>query len=346
MEKKKYSRWDTPNDKRQTATDRDASIIHYIFETGPTKSSAIQKLFFQGNGKRACQRVLMRLARRGFLYKPGQQRERENANYTDMIYEITAFGRETLLKRNIISQAQNDWYARLHTRGRYLNFWHQVYGADVMASIRIGLKDHPKIRFISLYDILAFAPPETQARKSPLLIDLPNGLKLAPDDFFGLSYAAVGEAPQYMFYAREDDLANEPAKRIHSTGSSFYEKLLKYKAALEGGHIHKHFGITAPVVILTATTSKRHLETILGHLAPMQGKWREHLAFQSTPWLDPFKRPETIACLRCSGKGESAGKTCHRCKGRKKVCKPPDDRLFTLPYRRVGYPEFNLARPT
>jgi hypothetical protein len=288
----------------------------------------------------------MRLARRRYLYKPEQQWQRENSNYIDLIYDITALGRKTLLEHKIISQAQHDWYMRLHTRGRYLNFWHQVFGAEVMGSIRIGLKNTPNVRLVSFYDIMAFAPPETQVKKNPLEIDLPNALKLAPDDFFGLIYETPGKDPEYMFYAREDDLANEPVKRIHSRGSSFYEKLLKYKTALTGGLIHKHFGISAPVVVITATTNKRHLETILSHLEPMQGRWRQHLVFQAAPWLNPLERPETIACLRCSGSGEANGKACHRCKGRKKVCKPPDDRLFFKPYQRVGYGDFTLAQPS
>ena len=343
---KQHSRWETPRDDGDTITARDAAILQLFFENGPTRTGVIQKLFFPGKDKRACVRRLMHLARRRQLFKPHQQRERENANYVDLIYDISPMGCKTLLDRDVISASQQEWYRRLHTRGRYLNFWHQVFGAEVMASVRIGLSTRPHVSFFSVYDILASAPATTQGKKNPLTVDLPNGEKLTPDDFFGLRFAKAGTPLQFMFFAREDDLATEPVRRIRSTGSSFHEKLLKYRTAITGGLFQTHFGITAPVVVLTATTSKRHLDSILFQLEPMKGQWREHLAFQATPSLNPFERPEMIACVRCSGNGAVGGKTCHRCKGRLKTCKPPDDHMLSRPYRRVGFPEFNLADPS
>ena len=316
----KHNRYDRGHTDRVTLTERDLDYLQFIFETGPVRSSIIHLYFSTASGKHAKQNTTRRLASlyhhpNCYLNKPEGQQEREGANYVDLRFTLSGKGVKALLDNGRISEKHFEWYHRLHGRGISKPFWHDALGADYLGSLRLGIKADPTLHYLSKYEVLERAPESTQKAKNPLAITLPDsGKLLVPDDIFGVSRTLTDGTTLYRYHPREDDAKSEPNRRVSSTGSSYYEKLPKYKEALESGALKQHFGIkNAPVVIVTITLSNGKCTNMVKMVRKMDGPWRDHLAFISEPSFSRRERPA-----------------------------PPDARILLSPYKRAAAPDFYI----
>jgi hypothetical protein len=112
------------------------------------------------------------------------------------------------------------------------NLEHNLTTTDVMVKVKMYCLRH-NVRFISHYEILEKAPPETQYKDNPFkfkvparYIDQDTELWIEPDKVFGIERQDGKKA--YFFL--ETDMGSEPLKRSTPFVSSVYKKVVGYRA--------------------------------------------------------------------------------------------------------------------
>ena len=279
-------------------TPRDLDYLQWLFENGPSRTSALHLFFNPQATKQITTKRLKLLARRphGYVFKPEQQRRNSNANYSDLIYSITEAGIDLLVEYGRITPQWRKWRKHLYGRHYHVPFWHRVLTADINASIRLAVRDNPLLRYISMFEILDQAPPATRLSETPITIDLNSQRQLLiPDEVFGIAYRQVDGSEAFRYFLREDDLGTESVQRPTSSGSSYDEKLPKYERALQHQLIKTHFGISAPVIVLTLTTAAGRVKSLIKRTRTVADQFRPFFLIRAVPTLAPFaKAPRPI----------------------------------------------------
>jgi hypothetical protein len=191
----------------------------------------------------------------GYLDRPAQQWQFAGALYRPTIYEAGDGARRVLC-----DQGDNDSCTFLAPNA-HRQLAHSMMICEVLASLEIGARHDPGLRFIGWPEILARAPEDTRASATPFRMPMPNGGSVVPDGMFGLEYANGGNKT-YRFFALEADRGTMPVSRSDGDQTSYLGKIAAYRGLLTH-QVHKtHLGIPN-LLVLTITTSEARMREIM-----------------------------------------------------------------------------------
>jgi hypothetical protein len=253
-----------------------------------------------------------------FINRPEQQWQFANCRYMPLAYELDGNG-ETVLR----SLGFGNYDSPLLNKGRmggYRQFAHQLLICECMASIELGTRGHPGLRFIAWQEIMSKAPEASRAMRNPFEFSVSISYaadyggaatradtKIVPDGLFGLEYSGVGEK-SYRFFALELDRNTMPLVRSDLNQSSYLRKMLAYRAVTDQSIQKTQLGVPN-LFVLNVTTSEHHMRNIMSLLA--------HLAPEGKGKLFLFKTSNDLGVL-----------------GR---APDPATRMLTEPWQRVGF---------
>jgi hypothetical protein len=315
------SRWQRGSTKPVRLTAHDLDILNVLQRYRYASTEHIHA--FVGGQKNRFQERLGRLYREPNCYidRPAQQRQYFNANYRPIIYELDRNGERALRQ---YGRWEDDASIAWLNRGRdgHTDFAHSVMICEALASIELGIKQNPALRFIPWPEIKARMPEQT--RRSKLLHCLPvrvsyafNGTAhvsdkaLMPDAVFGIEYEGYG----VRFFALECDRDNEPIRRTNLAQTSYLRKLLQYRQVFRERTYRTHWGLPN-LLVVNLTTSELHMRKMMELAAELCDGGSNFLLFKTMPSLGDFARPE-----------------------------PPTGRLLTQAWLRPGRPSFLLEQP-
>lgn len=316
------SRWSREGSKAAQLTARDVEIFRLLQRYRYLSADYIHA-FVGGNKKRLVERLnLLQREPNFYLSRPGQQRQNYNANYRSLIYENDSRAERVLQAHGYFDPTEAvAWLNR--GRESRTTFPHSVMICEALASIELGMKGKPGLRFIPWQEIHKRMPEA--ARASKLSHCLPVSIShtiagkehrsskaLMPDAVFGIEIAGAGA----RFFALECDRDHEPLVRSNLEQTSYLRKILQYEQAIKDKAYKSHWGLPN-LLALNLTTNEFHQNKILELVRELTaGKGASYLLFNTMPSLGDFARPE-----------------------------PPTGRLFTQAWQRAGHPDFHLNQP-
>jgi hypothetical protein len=235
--------------------------------------------------------------------------------WTKLVYELDTRG------MTIVEELGLSLRSRRHVR----NFTHELMVCQIMASIEIGIRRNPDLRFISWDEILRDERTPKVTRESPRPTNIPvilsvNGAHrktdLCPDGQpFIIERNRNGERSHLCFPGIEADCATEPLEPSSFDRSSIYRKFLAYRVAAEAGLHRSHFGFPNFFVPFISTNPAR-LRSIMELLARMtDGKGSKMFLFKTFPAM--------IAIAKSPS---------------------PTGHMLTEPWQRVGFAPFYFVR--
>jgi hypothetical protein len=257
----------------------------------------------------------------GYLNRPVQQWQFANCRYMPVIYELDAKGEQVLREQGLMDDGSP--LLKKGRMGAHRQFPHQLMICDCIASIELGVRAHPNLRFISWQEIMAKAPvcetdnpfeiPVSISYTFPRTQNTHRAdITIVPDGLFGLEYAHGG-TKSYRFFALEADRSTMPVARANLHQTSYLKKMLAYRE-ITGQDIQRTYLGLPNLLVLNVTTTEQHMRTImelLGELTAGQG---------SKVFL--FKTLSTLGDFR--------------------VAPSPTPHILTEPWRRAGYGDFSI----
>ena len=189
-----------------------------------------------------------------YLERPEQQYASINARYQPMSYELTDDATRALRGRGIPVQSFE------LANGPYL---HRFMTSCLTASIELAVKAAGH-RYISQADIFTHAkcPKDVLTRDHPLALPCSDGV-IIPDQIFGIDYGG-----KYRFFALEADRKTETVVSTKASAKAYAKKLESYLDVLRDQSFRDVWGIPS-LSIVTVTTSKAHMQTMMAALADM-----------------------------------------------------------------------------
>jgi hypothetical protein len=256
-------------DKRIQLTDRDFEILRLLNRYRYLRSSHFHLLAGGKSKRRFVERLGHLYHEGGYVDRPAQQWQAINARYMPAVYELGASGESLLLERGLLDTNS----PLLHRgRGNGFQFHHELMICDIIASIEIGIRKNPKLRFISWQEIIAKAPAATQRSGNPFEVPVSihhvfagrkqtSDKPLIPDALFGIEYTE-GSEKSYRFFALEADRKSEPVVRTNLNATSYLRKLLQYREIIARRTYKTHWGLPN-LLVLTVTTHEQHMKNIV-----------------------------------------------------------------------------------
>lgn len=311
--------------KRIELTQRDIELFKLLNRYHYLRSNFLY-VFLGGNSETRFKERLGDLYHDGrYIKRPEQQWQFANCRYMPVIYELDDRGEQVLRERGVLSS--DSPLLKKGRMGAYRQFAHQLMICDCMASLELGIRQEPSLRFISWQEILTRAPEATRKLDNPFAIPVsishtfaPSGvtqhadIKIVPDGLFGLEYARVGQKA-YRFFALEADRASMPIVRSNLQQTSYLRKILGYRQIAAQNVQKSHLGLPN-LLVLNITTEQSHMANIMslvGKLA-QDGKSKLFLFKTMTSLGDFGKAPE------------------------------PTPHLLTAPWKRAGYDDFYINK--
>ena len=242
--------------KRIALTDRDIEIFKCLGRYRYLRSTYIHAFVGGASATRFKER-LGDLFHEGYLNRPNQQWQFANARYMPTVYEL-GVGATRILSE--CEGAANDARTFLAATA-HRQFLHSRMICEVLASLELGVRAAPSLRFIAWPEILGRGPEATRSSLTPFRLPLPSGAHLVPDGLFGIEYAQEG-AKAYRFFALEADRGTMPVARSNPNQTSYLGKLAAYREIISG-QVHKtHLGIPN-LLVLTVTTSPTRIREVI-----------------------------------------------------------------------------------
>jgi hypothetical protein len=255
------------------------------------------------------------LSRKPNLYvnRPHQQRQAAGANYRRLVYELDERGSRVLRDRGL------PFLPKAYQR----NFAHELMVCRITASLEIGVRADPSIRLITWQEILTSekTPIETRRAERPTYIPISfvaNGENhktevCADGTPFGFESTRAGKRTYLFFPGIEADCGTEPITTSDFERTSITKKISAYLAIAEQGIYRSHFGFPNFFVPFVTTTRAR-MESMMALLDRLTGgRGAKMFLFKTFPSFTSFEKPL-----------------------------PATGHMLTLPWKRVGYPEFHL----
>lgn len=227
-----------------------------------------------------------------YLDRPWQQFNTMDARHHDLVYDLTDAGRDALTEAGRLQ-------ANPQAPGGPWVHRHMV--ACITASIELAALGRGDIRFIFQDEIV----------KGPLRMPVPytrNGKTetrdLVPDAVFALAYRTdAGE--RYRLFALEADRGTEPGRSSSFNRKSQLRTTLQYRAYVGEGLYKAHLGVSAPMLVLTVTTSAARLRNLVDLVADASVTGRNSfMLFQHLPqfghhFAPPKPLPELLSNPWC-----------------------------------------------
>jgi Replication-relaxation len=257
-----------------------------------------------------------------FIDRPEQQWQFANCRCMPLVYELDVRGDQVLRDQGLL--VHDSPLLKKGRMGAYRHFAHQLMICDCLASIELGVRQHPSLRYISWQEILARAPARTCSTDNPFAIPVAISHTLAgrgttrvevkaiPDGLFGLEYAREGQK-LYRFFALEADRNTIPVKRTNLAQTSYLRKVLAYRQIVLQDIQRTHLGLPN-LLVLTVTTNEQHMRNIMALV--------KELATDGKSTLFLFK---TMSSLGDFQKAPA-----------------PTPRMLTEPWQRVGYEALSI----
>jgi len=312
--------------KRIELTERDIELFKLLNRYHYLRSNFLYA-FLGGNSETRFKERLGHLYHDGrYINRPEQQWQFANCRYMPVIYELDDRGEQVLRDRGLM---QSD--SPLLKKGRagaYRQFAHQLMICDCMASIELGVRQDPNLRFISWQEMLVKAPEKPRNLRNPF--ELPVSIsytfprsgnthradiRIVPDGMFGLEYRHDGQKV-YRFFALEADRNTLPVLRSDLHQTSYLRKILGYRQIATQNIYRSHLGLPN-LLVLNVTTNETHMGNVVALV--------KELAHDGMSKLFLFK---TISSL-----------------GDFKKAPAPTRHILTEAWTRVGCAEFRIDRP-
>ncbi len=245
--------------KRIELTSRDIEIFKLLSRYRYLRSTYIHA-FVGGASETRFKERLGDLFHEGYLDRPSRQWEMADCRHRPVIHELSTGAKRVLEQQDIIEETRTWLGASVHRQ-----FAHSLMVCETLASIELGTRLSPGVRFIAWPEILAKAPAATRGSALPFRFpsSAPGG-SVVPDSLFGLGYL-VGEAKTYRFFALETDRGTMPIVRSDQTQTSYTRKLTAYRDLISREVYKSHLGIPN-LLVLTVTTDNHRLEEIMSRL--------------------------------------------------------------------------------
>jgi hypothetical protein len=245
----------TRTGKRIELTARDLDIFRWLARYRYLPSTYIHA-FVGGKSKTRFTERLGDFYHEGYIDRPGRQWDMSKCRHRPAIHEIDT-GAKRILDEQSIAEEPRTWFGTSPHR----QFSHSLMVCELLASIELGIRARPGLRFIPWPEICAKAPPATRALVTPMRF--PSALRaggVMPDGLFGIEYAD-GDTSTYRFFALEADRGTMPVARSNSDQTSYIGKLAAYRDVIVR-HVYKtHLGIPN-LLVLTVTTSNHRVREI------------------------------------------------------------------------------------
>jgi hypothetical protein len=287
-------------------TNDDLTIFRHVGRHRLLRSTHVLKLV-EGRSPKKLRERLGALYHNGYLDRPRAQLDYfATAGSAPMVYGLGNKGASILAERDVAFGASVDWTDKNRTATRQF-ISHTLMIADFMVALEISLRRHSNVRLIEPSGILATAPAETRRATNPWKLSATvtqdgnaHDIGIIPDKVFGLDFV---EARKRSYFFLEADRATMPVTRAHLRQTSFNQKILGYLQGGGTGNAHgRQFGI-GNFRVLTVTTSRQRLETmLLAQNAATKGQGSRQLLFVDQERLRAC--PDLLALEWMNGKGE------------------------------------------
>lgn len=255
----------------------------------------------------------------GYLNRPSRQWQFYNARYMPAIYENTDKAEAVLRERGLLGD-QATWLLK---RGPHREFAHALMICDILASIELGIRERPDLRFIGWQEVLSRAPDAARKSQNPfaLPVDISFTFErsrkthsarthIVPDAIFGIEYRERG-GKSYRFFAVEADRRSMPVYRSNLQQTSYLKKILSYRDITARKTYRTHLGLPN-LMVLNVTTNERHMRGIM-ELVGQITQGSKMFCFKTLPSLGDMEKAPA-----------------------------PSPDMLTLPWSRVGHPDFNI----
>jgi hypothetical protein len=249
----------TSRGKRLELTQRDIEIFKVLEQYRYLPSTFIHA-FVGGASETRFKERLGDLFHEGFLDRPSQQWDFANARHRPAIYESSKKARGALAEAGIVVGDQRTFLGE----GGHPQFRHALMICQLLASLDLGVRAEPRLRFIAWPEILERAPERTRTSQAPFRLPVPSGGYLVADGLFGLEYAHRG-AKAYRFFALEADRGTMPISRSIDRQTSYLGKTAAYREILARQIYRSHWGIPN-LLVLTVTTGEPRMREIVRRL--------------------------------------------------------------------------------
>jgi hypothetical protein len=246
----------TRTGKRIELTTRDIEIFKILEKYRYLRSTYIHAFVGGASATRFKER-LGDLFHEGYLERPAEQWQFADACHRPAVYE-SGLGAEGILRESGIVMADARCFS---SKAAHRQFLHSLMVCEVLASLDIGIRADPRLRFIAWPEILRRAPEATRSTPAPSRLPLPSGGYLVPDGLFGIEYAQGG-AKAYRFFALEADRGTMPVARSSPNQTSYLGKLAAYREII-AREVHKTYLGVPNLLILTVTTSTPRVKEMI-----------------------------------------------------------------------------------
>lgn len=273
------------NGKKIALTSRDLAIFRTLARYRYLRSTYLHA-FAGGASETRFKERLGNLFHEGYLDRPVEQWKFANSLYRPVVYELGKNMRQALSVQGIGEGEQRTWFRDTPHR----QFEHSLMVCEILASIELGLRERPGLRFVPWPEILAKAPERARKSDNPLRLMARGStgagdVMVVPDAVFGIEYQET-DRKLYRFFALEADRGTMPIGRSNAHQTSFLGKIAAYRAIL-AQQVHKeHLGIPR-FVVLAVTSSEARKSEIVRRMAEQGSDNRAFLFKSAEETTDP-----------------------------------------------------------
>jgi hypothetical protein len=286
----------------------DLLLIRHVARHRLLRSTHLLRLLSFRSRKKLIER-LSTLFHNGYLDRPRAQLDYYwKLGSTPMVYGLGNKGAAILAEEDRRISARVDWTEKNRTASRQF-IAHTLMIADLMVALEVSVHHRPDVRIIEPDEILSRAPDTTRSATNPW--KLPATIRddgarceigIIPDKVFGLDFH---QARKRSYFFLEADRGTMPIMRANLRQTSFHQKILGYLDGGSHGNEHgRHFGV-GNFRVLTVTTSRERLQTMLAALmAATHGQGSRQFLFADEQQLRNC--PDVLTLDWITGRGEPA----------------------------------------
>jgi hypothetical protein len=247
-------------------TPRDLDILRAVYRHRLLRSSHLVAL--SGGSPQTTLRRLQLLFHHGYLDRPPMQLDWYARGSEPMVYALVNRGAEMLENLGELKRGGVRWDTKNRNFSRVF-LHHTLAIAEVMVAFEVACRIREGVQLIRPEELLAEAPPRTQALRLPFRWQVevrqggkPYRLGVEPDRVFGLRFENGPEPRRRAYFFLEADRGTMPIMRKGLAQTSFARKLLAYRETWRQGLHQAHLGIPN-CRVLTVTTSRERVENLV-----------------------------------------------------------------------------------